>query len=255
MGLWTKEHFYTIVPAFIAFIVIAVILGKLMKGKSEKVRYLPLQIITIILLALEFMKQGYNMKGGYDLYALPFHYCSLFLYLLPLHSFYRGRHKKTVDALTLACTSSLFLFMLIMPAVVYGDWNIKNYFNYFSDFHTVTFHNLVCLYFLLMLAFKLYDFNVKKDLIATTIFLALYVIIALILAFMLDTNYQNLLKCNLPMVEDVRLAMVSAIGFIGHLIYVFVLFILTILFAYASYFSTKGILKLISKIDTKKKSD
>lgn len=64
MGLWTKPHFYTIVPAFIIFIIIAVISGKLMKGKSEKARYLPLQIITIILLALEFMKQGYNMKGG-----------------------------------------------------------------------------------------------------------------------------------------------------------------------------------------------
>ena len=247
MGLWTKLHFYTIVPAFIIFIIIAVISGKLMKGKSEKARYLPLQIITIILLALEFMKQGYNMKGGYDLYALPFHYCSLFLYLLPLHSFYRGKYKKTVDGLTLACTSSLFLFMLIMPAVVYSDGNIANYFKYFSDFHTVTFHNLVCLYFILMLAYKLYDFNVKSDIKATTLFLAIYVIVALILAFALDTNFQNLLKCNLQMVEDIRLMIVDAIGFVGHLIYVFTLFVLTILFAYASYFATKGILALIYK--------
>lgn len=121
MGLWTKEHFYLIVPSFIVFIVFAVILGKLLKGKSEKTRYLPLQIITLVLLALEFMKQGYNMKDdGYDLYALPFHYCSLFLYLLPLHSFYKGKFKKTIDAISLSCLASLFLFMLVMPNVVMG---------------------------------------------------------------------------------------------------------------------------------------
>ena len=125
MGLWTKEHFYLIVPSFIVFIIFAVIFGKYMKNKSEKVKYLPLQIITIILLALEFMKQGYNMKGGYDLYALPFHYCSLFLYLLPVHSFYKGKYKKTTDAITLSCLASLFLFMLVMPDVVFGAGKLR----------------------------------------------------------------------------------------------------------------------------------
>ena len=254
MGLWTKEHFYLIVPSFIVFIIFAVIFGKFMKNKSEKVKYLPLQIITIILLALEFMKQGYNMKGGYDLYALPFHYCSLFLYLLPVHSFYKGKYKKTTDAITLSCLASLFLFMLVMPDVVFGAGNIKECFKNFSSFHTVIFHLVVCLYFILTLALKLYKFDVKKDLIATAIFLAVYVIIATIMSFSLEVNFHNLYKCNLGMVEDIRLALMEAIGILGHIIYVVVLFFLTILFAFGAYFATKGILKLISKINIKKKS-
>jgi hypothetical protein len=253
MGLWTKEHFFVIMPSFIVFIIFAVILGKLLKGKSEKTKYIPLQIITIILLALEFMKQGYNMKdGGYDLYALPFHYCSLFLYLLPFHSFYKGKYKKITDAVSLSCLASLYLFMLVMPDVVFGAGNIIGFLNNFSNFHTVTFHLLVCLYFTLTLSLKLYEFDVKHDMKITAIFLAIYVIIATILSFSLKVNFHNLYKCNLGMVEDIRLAMMDAIGIFGHIIYVIVLFFLTILFAYAAYFATKGILKLISKLSNKK---
>ena len=253
MGLWTKEHFFVIMPSFIVFIIFAVILGKLLKGKSEKTKYIPLQIITIILLALEFMKQGYNMKdGGYDLYALPFHYCSLFLYLLPFHSFYKGKYKKITDAVSLSCLASLYLFMLVMPDVVFSAGNIIGFSDNFSNFHTVTFHLLVCLYFTLMLSLKLYKFDVKHDMKITAIFLAIYVIIATILSFSLKVNFHNLYKCNLGMVEDIRLAMMDAIGIFGHIIYVIVLFFLTILFAYAAYFATKGILKLISKLSNKK---
>ncbi len=255
MGLWTKEHFFLIIPSFIVFIVFGVILGKLLKNKSEKIKYIPLQIITLILLALEFMKQGYNIRdNGYDLYALPFHYCSLFLYLLPFHSFYKGKYKKFTDAVSLSCLASLFLFMLVMPDVVFSAGNIKGFSQSFSSFHTVVFHLIVCLYFVLTLSLKLYDFDVKKDLKATAIFLAIYVVIATIMSFSLKVNFHNLYKCNLGMVEDIRLALMEVIGIFGHILYVVVLFFLTILFAFAAYFATKGVLKLISKISNKKKA-
>jgi hypothetical protein len=253
MGLWTKEHFYLIIPSFIVFIILTIFVGKALKGKSIKTKYLPLQIISLVLLALEFMKQGYNIKEtGYDLYALPFHYCSLFLYLLPIHSFYKGKYKKATDAITLSCLASLFLFMLVMPDVVFGAGNITGFFDNFSSFHTVTFHLLVCLYFLLTLSLKIFEFDVKKDMKVTAIFLAIYVIIATIMSFSLKVNFHNLYKCNLGMVEDIRLAMMESIGIFGHIIYVVVLFFLTILFAYAAYFATKGILKLINKLSTKR---
>lgn len=253
MGLWTKEHFYVIIPSFVVFIIFGVILGKLLKNKSEKIKYIPLQIITIFLLAIEFMKQGHNItNNGYDLYALPFHYCSLFLYLLPFHSFYKGKYKKVTDAISLSCLASLFLFMLVMPDVVFSAGNITSWSENFSSFHTVTFHLVVCLYFILTLSLKLYSFDVKKDLKATAIFLAVYVIIATIMSFSLQVNFHNLYKCNLGMVEDIRLALMSVIGIFGHIIYVVIMFFLTILFAFAAYFATKGILALIGKISNKK---
>ena len=252
MGLWTKEHFYLIIPSFIVFIIFAILLGKLFKNKSEKVKYIPLQIISVTIIVLEVLKQIFSVtENGYDLYSLPFHYCSLFLYLLPLHSFYKGKYKKTADAISISCLASLFLFMLVMPNIVFTAERITNCFDAFLNFHTVVFHLLVCLYFLLTLSFKLYEFDVKKDLKATAIFLAVYVIFATIMSFSLKVNFHNLYRCNLQMVEDIRLAMMDAIGIFGHIIYVFVLFILTIFFAFAAYFATKGILGLIKKINKK----
>ena len=79
MGLWTWTHFYTVIPAFIVFIIAAFVVGKLMKNKSEKIKYIPLQVITVLLLGLEVGKQIVSLDGGYNMYSLPFHYCSLFL--------------------------------------------------------------------------------------------------------------------------------------------------------------------------------
>lgn len=41
MGLWTLNHFYAIVPAFIIFAGIAILLGFLLKNKSEETKLLP----------------------------------------------------------------------------------------------------------------------------------------------------------------------------------------------------------------------
>lgn len=90
---------------------------------------------------------------------------------------------------------------------------------------------------------------------ATAIFLAVYVIIATIMSFSLQVNFHNLYKCNLAIVEELRLAMMEAIGIFGHIIYVVVLFFLTILFAFGAYLATKGILQLISKISGLKAKD
>ena len=248
MGLWTVEHVITILPAFVIFIGIAILVGWLLRDKSEKIRRIPLQVIAVILIGLEIAKQIEAGIGGYDLYALPFHYCSLFLYLLPLHAFIGGRFRKYVNAATLGCLASLFFFMLVMPAIVYSEYNIIDFFGSFGSFHTVTFHNLVILYFVLTLSLKLYEFNIKRDLSVMAIFLAIYVVIATVLSHTLKTNFHNLYKCNLAPVEDIRLMMVDKLGWFGQAIYVAVLFILTIIFAYIAYFLCYLVLKLIETV-------
>jgi hypothetical protein len=253
MGLWTLTHLYQILPTFLIFVVIAIIAAKTL-GKCERsVRYIPLKIITVLLLLLEIGKQINAARGeGYDLYALPFHYCSLFLYLLPFHSFYHGKYSHITDAAAFGCLASLTMDMLLMPAVIYSEGNVLNYFSAFGDFHTVTFHNLVVLYFMLTLALKLYELKTAHDVKVMTVFLAIYVIIAAILSYTLKVNFHNLYQCNIPFLEDVRIAAVNAMGIFGTLLYVFVLFILTILFAFGAYFLTKLFINLTSKRKTNK---
>ena len=82
MGLWTLGHFYQILPTFVIFAVISVVAAKTLGKCDRKIRYIPLQVIAVTLLVLEVITQVKSAtgEGGYDLYALPFHYCSLFLY-------------------------------------------------------------------------------------------------------------------------------------------------------------------------------
>ena len=248
MGLWTKMHFIAIIPAFAVFIVIAALLRKFLKDSDGETKFIPLKVISVILIVLEAVKQVESIHAdGYDFYSLPLHFCSLFLYLLPLHSFYRGKHRQVVEAVTISYMASLFLFMLIVPTVVFGEGSINTYFTSFSGFHTVTFHILVCLYFVLSLGMKTYSFDTKCDLKVNALLGCAYMTVAIIFSHLLSTNYQNMLKCNFAPIESVGVAMVGSLGWIGQAIYTLVLFVMTIVFVYLAYFLTRGVMRLVDK--------
>lgn len=236
MGLWTLNHFYAIVPAFIIFAGIAILLGFLLKNKSEETKLLPLRIIASSIVLLELAKQLISLSRGYDLYHLPFHYCSLFIFLLPLHAFAFGKLKKYIDGITFATTSSLFLFFVIVPTILYPESAITNVAGNFFDFHTLAFHHLVVLYLFIAIALGQFKLNLKRDFAVIAIVLSGYVIIATILSYTLKVNFQNLRVCNMAAIDNIRVAMNNALGWFGQAIYIFVLFVLTTLFGYLSYF-------------------
>ena len=57
MGLWTIEHLLTIIPTFIVFTIISLLLRKLLINKSYEIRMIPLKIIGIVLIVIEICKQ------------------------------------------------------------------------------------------------------------------------------------------------------------------------------------------------------
>ena len=71
MVLWTPEHAKTLLPATVIMILLAIGLRFLLKNKSEAIRMIPIQIIAVVLFALEVGKQIYSVRHGYDLYHLP----------------------------------------------------------------------------------------------------------------------------------------------------------------------------------------
>ena len=115
MELWTPEHTMTLLPALTVMLIIALGLRLLLGNKSTKVRMIPIQIIACLLLLLEVGKQAVSFSRGYDLYHLPFHFCSLFLLVLPMMAFYRGKHQNAVNAISASVCTSLLLLMLIYP--------------------------------------------------------------------------------------------------------------------------------------------
>lgn len=237
LGLWTSTHFWGIIPPFLIFAGIAVLLGFLLRKKDDIIKKQILRAIAVTILVLEVCKQIMSLSdGSYDLYHLPLHYCSLFLYTVPLHAFSFGKFKKFADGFCFMTCASLFLFYMIVPTVLYPTGAITGYFRGFFNFHTVTFHHLVVFYLFLGIAFKQFKISVKRDFPFAAIVLSVYVLIATACSYAHNENYQNLLKCNLEMLENVRLAIVNAIGWVGQVFYISILFIFTTLFSFLAYF-------------------
>lgn len=248
MGLWTAEHAKTLPPAVAVMIIIAAILRKVLK-KDEKIRMIPIQVLTCLLLLLEVGKQVMSLVQGYDLYCLPFHFCSLFLYVMPVMSFYRGKHRHAVFAVSTALCASVFLLMLIYPALIYGAGNIQNFFNGYFDFHTVVFHNIVMFLFVLIVALELHEPAPKGDNKPLVLFTLCFCAVSASMAHILKTNYANYYTCNIPILEEVRLAVAAAIGAVpAKLVYILIVSALNVGFVLMSYQLYRFLLFAVRKL-------
>lgn len=115
MGLWTVTHARTVLPAVAVMLLLAALLGRILNRKPLKMRMLPIQIIAVILLLLEVGKQLVSLKRGYDLYCIPLHYCSLFVFVMPAMAFYHGKFAGKVRAVTAALCTSVFFGYADLP--------------------------------------------------------------------------------------------------------------------------------------------
>ncbi|MBP3415578.1 MAG: YwaF family protein [Clostridia bacterium] len=236
MGLWTTTHAITLIPAIAVMILAAAILRKAIGDKPLKIRMIPYQVLACIIVALEIGKQLVSFSRGYDLYHIPLHFCSLFIFTMPVMAFYNGKHKNTVTAITSAISASLFLLMLIYPNLIYGEWNVKNFFVDFLDFHTVAFHNIVMFAFLLIVFLGLHTPDTKKDPKAALLFILCFCVVSSTMAQILKTNYANYYTCNIPALEEVRVSLQGVIGVVPtQILYIIIVSVLNLLFVLMSY--------------------
>lgn len=247
MELWSKEHMITLLPAVAVMIIIALILRATIGKKDMKIRMIPFQILTVILFLLEIGKQVDSYLHGYDLYHLPFHFCSLFIFMLPIMAFYRGKHENTVRAITATLCASVFLLMMIYPCLIYSAGNINAFFTEYQSMHTVAFHNIVVFEFILIVALGLHTPAPKGEPKVLVIFMLCFCAVSATMAQLLKTNYNNFYTCNIPPLETVRVAVASALGEgVAAVVYVLIVTVLDVLFVQLAYQLCKALLRLFS---------
>lgn len=247
-------HLYTLVPTFIVSILLAMFIAYKLKNKNDKIKKIPLQIVTIVLLLLEIWKQIMGIITGYDTYWIPLHFCSLFLFVLPLSAFYNGKHQEAMKVLGGVVASCLFMFMLIYPNIIYSDGAIIGAYHYitfqggsFFDFHSVLFHGIALFGFFLFVFQNLCTFNTKRDLKTIIIFFFGYCVIVGTISQLIETNYNNFYHSNAPFLENLRLMMIDKIGYGGQIIYVMMISVGTIAVPIISYY----VLRLLSYLNKK----
>lgn len=213
MTLWTPEHIRSLLPALGVMILVAMVLRHFLKDKPLRVRMIPIQILTVLLVLAEIGKQVLSFARGYDLYHIPLHFCSLFIFLLPVMAFYRGVHQEKVFAITSSLCMSMTLLLLIYPSLIYSAGNIRDFFHGYFDFHTVFFHNIVLFVTILIVTLCPHTGKSKGLWRPALVFTLVYCIIAAVMAQVLQVNFNNFYSCNVPPLEDLRISMQGTLGY------------------------------------------
>ena len=259
MQLWTKEHAISVLPSLAAMLLLCVVLRITIGKKSFETRMIPFKVVAVLVVLLEIGKQAFSFARGYDLYHIPLHYCSLFIFMLPIMAFYRGKHQDKVGGITAALCSSVFLMMIIYPNLIYGSWNVNNYWNVFKDvknayfdFHTVTVHLLIMFAFLLIPALNLHTPAKKGEQKAVIIYIICFCAVSATAAQLLETNYNNFYQCNIPPLEALRQAVEAVTGtLVAKIFYVLCVTVMDILFTTGAYWVYRGVRRLVNgKVST-----
>ena len=248
MELWTYEHAITVLPGLVIMFLLAVVLRKLLRDKPYPIRMIPISVIAVILVLLEIGKQGTSLRQGYDLYCLPFHFCSLFIFMLPLMAFYKGKGAKTISVITTALCMSVFLIMLIYPNLIYPPVSVRSYTTSYMSFHTVTFHLLVMLAAVLILTLELYEPMGKHEIRSVFWFIVIFCAVSASMAHILKTNYANFYVCNIPVLEQVRLIIAGAVGAVpAKLFYIVMVTAVNVVFVYGAQMLCRLVHRLLHK--------
>lgn len=248
MVLWTPQHAKTLIPAVILMVIAALILRKFLLQKDWHKRMIPFQIIAALLILLEIGKQAYSFSRGYDLYHIPLHYCSLFLFSVPAMAFYHGRYRQGVQTAASSFCAALFIFMLVYPELIYSGSDIDQFFTSFLSFHTVAFHNLVMFAFALILALNLTESPRKSDCKVIVVSTCVFCVISATMAQLLKTNYASFYNCNIPPLEAIRVGLQPILGYaLSQLLFVLIVAVLTVLFTVGAYWVYRLLRKLTAR--------
>ena len=203
MGLWTFLHAVSVLPTFCLMLIISLLMRKFLIQKPFEIRMLPIKIIAVIMILIEIGKQIYSASIGYNLYHIPLHFCSIFVFILPIFAFYRGKWEDNLRSVACAAMLSLFFGMLVMPNVIYSSSSILSFFGNYLSFHTVFSHNLVIFAFFLTLSLDLHTPTASRaENTFVILFGAAFVIISATMAHVLQTNFSNFLYSTVGFVSD-----------------------------------------------------
>lgn len=248
MVLWTPTHVQTLLPAIIVMLVIAAVLRLTLGKKERKIRMIPFQIFSCVLVLLEIGKQALSLYKGYDLYHLPFHFCSLLIFLPVIMAFYRGKHEKTISCITTASLAAVFILTAAYPDLIYSAQAVKEFTTNFFSFHTVAFHNVAMLLFLLVPALDLHEPVPKGEPKKVLLFILGYCVIAAAMAHLLQTNFNNFYTCNIAPLEAVRLAVEAVLGStVAAICYVLIVTVMDLAFVTGAYWFYRLIRRLLTK--------
>jgi len=218
---YTLQEILIFIFGFLGTIVIGEILYYFLADKSLKTRTIPLKVITVIIVVLEIIKQIRELVVGYNLFAIPLHFCSLFVFLYPLACFSKGRFKGYAQTTATIFSLMVGIAYIFNPKLMIQDAG-QTFFSRFGSFHTVVFHMLVYAYAVFSLFLNVYEAKIGRDMLVVGVSISIYWVIAIVASYSIGVNFNNVLKSGFPPFETFR----QTYGNLPYLILIIPLFIM-----------------------------
>ncbi|GHV12022.1 hypothetical protein FACS1894219_04160 [Clostridia bacterium] len=177
---------------FALIVLLAYLIKLALKDKSDKAKNIPFIAIAVVLLVMEAVKQIQSLATGYNLYYLPFQICSLFLLSYPMMALAKGKVRDYFMCISLCLGCSASFGQVFLSQILTRDYIYKLFTPEATLFHyhTVFYHHIVILHFMLMIFLKPYKPR-KRDILSTTAMYAVFMVIACIMANVLQTNFSG----------------------------------------------------------------
>ena len=159
---WSSADKKVLPLALIVLIAITLIVWAIFRKKSDKIKNIPLVIIAVTTLVMEVIKQYISIKQGYDLWHVPLHFCSLFIYWFPLMAFCKdGKIKRFGTTVSFASAMSVFLCFYLSPGDILGGNNTSTIFESYFHFHSFVYHHLIFLYLFIGMSLNMFKLDKK----------------------------------------------------------------------------------------------
>lgn len=205
MFKWSESDKLALPILFVVIVGVSILLHFILKNKSEKIKQIPLHIVSAALIILEIIKQIYFAANGiYTKNTLPIHFCSFIVVIIAFAQFLPSKVAKWFDAPSVVFPLIAIILVIVHPRSMIGN-SSATMFNSFPNFHAFYFHALVIAYPILKLS--LLNINLKaKYALSIVGLLGIYCSYAIPLAFYLKNNYLNILYSYFYPLEQLRLS-------------------------------------------------
>ncbi len=199
---YAPSQFRYLAISLLIIVFFSIALKYLLRDKSDVIKDIPLMCVSAIILIMEVIKIVISIKENNILNALPFHFCSMFLFWFPLSVFTKGKFQHKIRSIAVMGSMYMTIALYVMPVGIIGESHLHMFADYIN-FHNFTFHQLVVFYFVYSVTNDLYKPS-KNDFQYIMYAIIGYGAIAIPGAFITHYNYSNILYSTFPAIDLIR---------------------------------------------------
>lgn len=201
---YSKGQVVGLLISFFVIFLISVLLHIKLKNKSEKIKKIPQQVVTILIILSEIAKLISCLITKDYISIYPFYFCSFFWFWFLFADFGKTKFSQSCMAISFVGSLAMTILFLVNPSSIVGYSIDTGVFNSYLNFHHILFHSLVSLHLFLCISLSTYKPQ-KSHFVYILIWILVLCLIIIPGAYLTGVNFMNILSSNISFLEAIRI--------------------------------------------------